>query len=68
MCSVVEDAKHALFLCKAHEWIRFQHRKILEVYNEVTDILNPKTVEDADKIGRYIKEIEDNMVKLNMAK
>ena len=68
LCCVIEDESHALFVCKAHEWIRFEHRKTLEKYTNVTDILNPKSVEDANAIGKYIKEIEDNMVKLNMIK
>ena len=68
MCHVLEDENHALFLCRAHEWIRFQHRQTLEKYTNVTDILHPKSVEDANAIAKYLKDIEDNMAKLNMLK
>ena len=68
ICHVMEDESHALFVCRAHEWVRFQHRETLEKYTNVTDILNPKSVEDANAVAKYLKEIEDNMVKLNMVK
>ena len=68
ICHVLEDENHALFLCRAHDWIRFQHRQTLEKYTNVTDILHPKSVEDANAIAKYLKDIEDNMAKLNMLK
>ena len=68
ICNIMEDEKHALFTCKAHEWIRFQHRKILEKYTNVTDLLSPVSVEEAIAVAKYLKGIENNMVKLNMVK
>ena len=32
ICLVVEDENHALFVCKAHELIRFRYRDLFQVY------------------------------------
>ena len=64
----MEDEMHALFKCNAHVFIRFKYREILEKYESVGKLLNPQTLQDIRLLGKYIREIEDNMKKLKMIK
>ena len=66
VCNILEDEHHALFVCPAHTFIRLHYANILLSYTTVQSILNPKSTEDANSIGKYILEIERNMKKLNM--
>ena len=66
ICEVVEDENHALFKCKGHRLIRKRYSKMLSVHDNVNKIFNPETIESATEIGKYLLEIEDNMLELNM--
>ena len=66
ICNGLEDEEHALYACNAHQYIRSRHKELLQEYNSVNDILNPKTPESIKSIARYIKDIEDNMNILDM--
>ena len=65
---VVEDEMHAMFKCNAHVFICFKYMEILEKYESVGKLLNPQTLQDIRLLGKYIREIEDNMKKLKMIK
>ena len=66
ICNIVEDEHHALFDCSAHTFIRLHYVDILSRYTTVQTILNPISTDDANKIGKYILEIERNMEVLKM--
>ena len=66
VCHTLEDEHHALFVCAAHIFIRAQHTELLSAYTTVSTILHPETVEDANSIGSYIRDIERNMEALKM--
>ena len=63
---MLEDEHHALFICTAHTFIRARYTELLSTYATVPSILHPKTVEDANTIGNYIRDIEKNMDQLKM--
>ena len=65
-CSVLEDEKHALFICRAHNSIRNNYRKLLYEYPTTERVLNPIKEEDIIRIAKYIREIEMNMKNLQM--
>ena len=65
-CSVLEDEKHALFICRAHNSIRNNYRKLLYEYPTTERMLNPIKEEDIIRIAKYIREIEMNMKNLQM--
>ena len=66
ICMVMEDEEHALFICRAHCTIRYQHRGLLLEYRTVKEILNPRSTEDIVRISKYLEEIENNMDDLGM--
>ena len=66
ICSVLEDEKHALFICRAHNSIRNNYRKLLYEYPTTERMLNPIKEEDIIRIAKYIREIEMNMKNLQM--
>ena len=66
VCLVLEDEHHALFICSAHIFIRARYTELLSTYATVPSILHPKTVDDANTIGNYIRDIEKNMDQLKM--
>ena len=66
VCHTIEDEHHALFVCAAHIFIRARHIELLSAYTTVSTILHPETVEDANSIGSYIRDIERNMEALKM--
>ena len=57
-CDVVEDEHHAIFDCKAYDTIRTEYQDMLREFPTVKDILNPKTKEMANDVGRFLKLIE----------
>ena len=57
---------HALFKCKAHEFIRYRYIEVLEKYESVGKLLNPQSLQDIRLLGKYLREIEGNMKKLKM--
>ena len=66
VCHTLEDEHHALFVCAAHVFIRARHTELLSTYTTVSTILHPETVEDANSIVSYIRDIERNMEALKM--
>ena len=58
-CDVVEDEHHAIFDCKAYDYIRNDYRKMLSENPTVKKILNPGNKELAEDVGRFLKHIED---------
>ena len=61
ICNIVEDEQHALFYCSVHVFIRQHYIEIQSQYTTVQTILHPKTATDANTIGKYLIDIEDNM-------
>ena len=57
-CDVIEDQHHAIFDCKAYDTIRTEYQDMLREFPTVKDILNPKTKEMANDVGRFLKLIE----------
>ena len=66
LCEILEDEYHALFICKAHIYIRLEFHNFLMKYNSVYNILNPSNVNDIKKAAEYIRRIEKNMFALKM--
>ena len=66
ICQVVEDERHALFHCAAHQFIRLKFFSLICKYSTVSLILNPQSSDDVVKVATYIGELEKNMIKLKM--
>ena len=66
ICNVLEDEEHALYLCDAHQFIRIRYRDLLQKYPRVKEILNPQSTKCMELIATYIREIEENMINLDM--
>ena len=62
-CSVcplsVEDEQHVLFNCPLYSNIRFKFRDLLLRLPIVSDLLNPKNIDDANEIGDMLLQIEE---------
>ena len=58
-CDVVEDEHHAIFECKAYDYIRNDFRELLDENPTVKQILNPRSKEMAEDVGKFIKHIEE---------
>ena len=58
-CDVVEDEHHAIFDCKAYDFIRNDFRELLDENPTVKQILNPGSKEMAEDVGKLLKHIED---------
>ena len=68
VCHTMEDEHHALFVCTAHTFIRARYSELLSTHTSVSSILHPDTIEDANTIGNYIRDIERNMETLKMVR
>ena len=68
VCHTIEDEHHALFVCTAHTFIRARYSELLSTHTSVSSILHPDTIEDANTIGNYIRDIERNMETLKMVR
>ena len=66
VCLVVEDENHALFACKAHDFIRFHYRDLINKLRTVTELLHPKSNSDVNLIANYLSDIEENRNSLEM--
>ena len=66
ICLEIEDEHHALFICRAHLFIRRKYEDILRKYNSTATILNPSSCADLNIIANYIQAIEKNMLSLHM--
>ena len=58
-CDVIEDEKHAIFECRAYTTIRNTYNEMLQENPSVKLVLNPKSREMANKVGMYLKLIEE---------
>ena len=67
ICFVLEDETHALFICKANQFIRQQFQNLIIKYPSLETILNPSNIHDAEKIAKYIRDIEKNRTVLKMS-
>ena len=66
MCNVLEDENHAIFICKAHDFIRMNLVDFLHVNDTVAKILNPQSHHDVKVVADYLRKIEKNMEDLHM--
>ena len=55
----MEDEHHAIFDCKAYDFIRNDFRELLDENPTVKQILNPGSKEMAEDVGKLLKHIED---------
>ena len=58
-CDVIEDEHHAIFQCAAYRTIREEFKNLLQENPTVNKILNTTTKEMAEKVGKYLKLIEN---------
>ena len=66
VCQEIEDEHHAIFICKAHFWIREENKELLRIYKTVKEFLNPPNTNVAKQISLYLIDIEKNMKEFNM--
>ena len=58
-CNVVEDEKHAVFICEAYEQIRTNYVELLAANTTIGEILNPRDFDTAHQVGCFLKQIEE---------
>ena len=63
-CDVLEDEKHALFVCEAYREIRSHFTQLLETNPTVKELLNPKDYDTAYNLGCLLIQIEERRKKL----
>ena len=63
-CNVVEDEHHAIFQCRAYDNIREEYKDLLQENPTVKKVLNPTNKEMAEKVGKYLKLIENRRKEL----
>ena len=63
-CDVIEDEHHAIFQCTAYDTIREEFKNLLQENPTVKKILNPTNKEMAEKVGKYLKLIENRRKEL----
>ena len=68
VCNTVEDEYHALYICRAHQFIRNKYSNLLNSQTSVGNLLNPQSIEMIKNVARYLEEIENNMKILGMIK
>ena len=56
-CGVLEDERHAIFVCPSFEFIRQKHVLLLQKYRSVKDILNPDP-SDIFEVSNLLSEID----------
>ena len=66
ICNAIEDEKHAIYFCRAHRLIRENYKNILNFGVDLKELLNPRSVDNANKLAMYLQEIEENMKELEM--
>ena len=57
LCDILEDEHHAIFVCPSFDFIRQEHRGLLEKYSSVIAILNPSP-EDIYEVAKLLSEID----------
>ena len=64
---MIEDEKHSIYKCRAHNIIREKYSQRLDFENEnLQNFLNPKSDVIANYLAKFLKEIEKNMDDLDM--
>ena len=65
-CGVLEDEKHAIFLCPMYDEIRPRYLNFLNKYPLINKVFNPCTAEDAVTLGYFLMEIEKKRKELGL--
>ena len=66
VCLVVEDERHAIIHCRAHRLIRDRYKDRINFDFELCDILNPRSIAEANYLASFLNELEENMDDLKM--
>ena len=65
VCRVVEDEYHAIYDCSVHRLIREKYRNILNFEDvNLQSLLNPSSVIEANNLGKFLNEIDENVKEL----
>ena len=56
-CDILEDEKHAIYVCPAFSLIRRDHEQLLIKYQTVKGILNPE-IGDIYEVAEYLSKID----------
>ena len=56
-CGVIEDERHAIYICPAFEDIRKNHLRLLEKYNSINRFLNPDPT-DILEVADFLSEVD----------
>ena len=57
-CNVLEDERHAIFVCPRFTRIRLKYEDILSKNSDVVTFLNP-SMNDKENVAKFLSEIED---------
>ena len=57
-CGVIEDERHAIYICPAFEDIRKNHLRLLEKYNSINRFLNPDPT-DILEVADFLSEVDN---------
>lgn len=68
LCNVLEDENHAIFHCKAHDFIRVSFVDYLSENNSVMKFLDPQSHGDVKIVADFLRKIEKNMDQLGMVR
>ena len=66
VCLVVEDETHAIIHCRAHNLIRDRYKNRINFDSELINILNPRSIAEANYLASFLYELEENMDDLKM--
>ena len=66
ICGVREDEIHAIYFCKAHRLTRDKYRTLINLQADLSELMNPQSVTNANHLAMFLTELEDNMKDLNM--
>ena len=58
-CDVLEDEKHAIYICAAYNSIRVKNRNLLMENPSLQQFLNPRDKFTAIKVGNFLKTLEE---------
>ena len=65
VCKVIDDEHHAIYVCSVHRLIREKFKNILNFDDaDLRKLLNPSTITEAINLGKYLNEIDDNLIEL----
>ena len=55
----VEDEYHVIYICRFYNEIRHRYRILLHNYNTISELLNPRTINDCYVISKLLMDVED---------